>query len=98
MILLRLPGEAREVFTTRLRERLPLRAERVLRALEETRGAQGAGRTDFGERMRGRGARWDLVYDTFTLHARRLGFESTEEELEGLAPEVDRATQGELFS
>lgn len=97
-IMLRLPGEAREVFETHLRERLPLRADKVLRVFEEIRDVQGKRRLAFGERMRGRGPRWDLIQDTFTLHARKLGFEHTDEELEVLGPEMDRAQQGELFS
>ncbi len=38
-VLLRLPGPVGEVFATRLQAALPLRAERVLRRVRETRGA-----------------------------------------------------------
>ena len=96
-ILLRLPGEAREVFEQRLRANLPLRADKVMHALDDARRAQGTTRIEFGERMRGRGPRWDLIQDTFTLHARRLGFERTDEELDVLAPDTPKSQQGELF-
>ncbi len=39
-VLLRLPGSVKEVFEERLRAALPLRAERVLRRVRETRGGK----------------------------------------------------------
>ena len=70
--LLRLPGPVRPVFEERLREALPLRADKVLGALTEMReGRQADG--GFGKRMRGQGARWQAAADLFGLHARRLG-------------------------
>jgi DNA repair photolyase len=71
-ILLRLPAEVRPVFEERLREALPLRADRVLHALEDLRGGR---RNDprFGHRMVGAGPRWEAIEAVFATHCRRLG-------------------------
>ena len=71
-VLLRLPGEVEQVFTERLREALPLAADRVLHAQHEARGGR-ANDARFFERMRGRGARWKAIDDLFKLQATRLG-------------------------
>ncbi|MCA9696061.1 MAG: radical SAM protein, partial [Myxococcales bacterium] len=57
MIMLRLPGSVRPVFEERLQTLVPLRAGKVLHAVEDVRGGR---RNDarFGERMRGQGPRW----------------------------------------
>ena len=83
---------------TYMRERFPLRAERVMSALEETRREQTS-RARFGDRMRGAGARWDAIRDLFDLQCRRLGMEtSREDEVEPLTPDGgSNAVQGELF-
>ena len=52
MILLRLPTSVRPVFEERLRERFPLRADKVLSQLEACRVGQTS-RASFGARMRG---------------------------------------------
>jgi DNA repair photolyase len=73
-LLLRLPAEVLEVFRQRLTEAFPERARAVLAALAEMRGGKlREGR--FGERMRGHGARYQLLEDLFRLHCRRLGLE-----------------------
>jgi DNA repair photolyase len=71
-IALRLPAEVGPVFEQRLREVLPLRADKVLHAIEDMRGGK---RNDsrFGARMRGEGERWRMVEQVFELHCRRLG-------------------------
>ncbi|MEL6712454.1 MAG: PA0069 family radical SAM protein [Planctomycetota bacterium] len=98
MILLRLPTSVRPVFEERLRERFPLRADKVLSQLEACRVGQTS-RASFGARMRGEGARWLAIRDLYELHARRLGFEtSREEEVEPLTPHVPPGgEQLELF-
>lgn len=82
-VLLRLPAEVRPVFEQRLRAALPLRAERVLAALARLRPS-GSGA--FGERMRGRGAHWDAVWDLFRVTCRRLGLAHTERDAEPAEP------------
>lgn len=74
LTLLRLPGPVQAVFEARLAALLPLRAERVLHQLEACRGgARHEGR--FGERMRGRGARWEAIVQLADHTARRLGYQ-----------------------
>lgn len=72
MILVRLPGSVLPVFEQRLHDAVPLRANKVLRAIEDMRGGQ---RNDarFGARMRGRGPRWAAIEAVFETHRRRLG-------------------------
>ncbi|PRP91654.1 Radical SAM superfamily protein [Enhygromyxa salina] len=76
LILLRLPGSVLPVFEQRLTEAAPLRAAKVLRALEDLRGGK---RNDarFGARMRGQGPRWQAIESLFEAHRRRLGLAYT---------------------
>ena len=54
--------------------------------------------SDFGQRMRGSGPRWQTVVDLFELHLRGLGFEHpAEDELGILERDRGRARQGTLF-
>lgn len=77
MLLLRLPETVEEVFEARLRESLPLRADRVLHQLEACRG--GKRHTPaFGKRMVGSGARWRAIEQLFERTVQRLGFEGHE--------------------
>ncbi len=89
MIPLRLSPQVREVFEERLREAYPGRANKVLSALAQIRGGQ-SNQTNFGERMRGSGPRWQAVQDLFALECRRLGLnsavESKQQPVEPLAP------------
>ncbi len=72
-VLLRLPGSVREVFESRLRAALPLRAERVLHRLRETRGGQLYD-SRYGVRGRGEGLYAQTIQTLFEGTARRLGF------------------------
>jgi DNA repair photolyase len=71
-VLLRLPGEVREVFEERLRQAVPLRAAKVLAALTEARGGR-AGEARFGRRMVGAGPRWAAIEALFETRCRQLG-------------------------
>ena len=75
-ILVRLPGSVEQVFETRLRDAMPLRAERVLHQIKESRGGQ-LKESRFGKRMRGEGPRWSIVEHLFRTSAKRLGFVGT---------------------
>jgi len=70
--MVRLPSPVDRVFEARIRETLPLRADRILHQIEACRG--GA-RNDarFGARMRGQGARWQVIESMIAGAARRLG-------------------------
>ena len=74
--LLRLPGPVQAVFEERLREKLPLRAERVLHRIRETRGGQ-LHDNRFGHRMRGEGLYAETIRQLFEATARRVGLGTT---------------------
>lgn len=73
-VLLRLPGSVKEVFEARVREALPLRAEKILHRVRETRGGKLYD-ARFGVRGRGEGAYADAIAAVFEGCARRLGFD-----------------------
>ena len=75
--LLRLPGPVAQVFEERLRARLPLRAERVLHRIRETRGGQ-LNDSRFGHLMHGKGVYARAIDALFKTTARRLGLLPTE--------------------
>lgn len=74
-VLLRLPAEVAPVFEERLREALPLRAEKVLHAQTELRDGR-LNSPQFGARMRGAGVRWQAIDAMFRTHCRRLGLDA----------------------
>ena len=71
-VLLRLPSEVEQVFSERLRQAFPLRADKVLLLVRQMRGGR-SNDARFGSRMRGEGARYQLIADLFDRTARRLG-------------------------
>jgi DNA repair photolyase len=73
MMPVRLPGSVAEVFTTRLREAFPLRAERVLSHIREMRGGR-LNDSRFGSRQQGQGKYVEAVHQTFEAACRRLGY------------------------
>jgi len=77
MIPLRLPGSVEPVFIERLREALPLRAEKVLARVREMRGGQ-LNDPRFGSRMHGEGPYIEAVRLLFDQTARRLGLGTRE--------------------
>lgn len=73
MTPVRLPGNVAEVFERRLREALPLRADRVLQRVREMRGGR-LNDSRFGTRFRGEGRYVDALHQAFAATCRRLGF------------------------
>jgi DNA repair photolyase len=71
-VLLRLPGSVKQVFEERLRAALPLRADKVMNRVRETRGGE-LYRAEFGVRGRGEGNYAETIAALFTGTARRLG-------------------------
>ena len=71
-VLLRLPGPVKQVFEERLRAAMPLRVERVLHRIRETRGGKLYD-PRFGVRGRGEGAISEGIAMLFRTTARRLG-------------------------
>ena len=77
MVLLRLPGAVKQVFEDRVRAALPLRAERILRRVRETRGGKMYD-TRFGTRQTGEGPYADMIGTLFAQTATRLGLIGSE--------------------
>ena len=73
-VLLRLPGPVKEVFEARLRAALPLRADKVLRRIRETRGGKMYD-SRFGVRGTGEGVYAEAIAQLFEQTAQKLGFE-----------------------
>jgi DNA repair photolyase len=71
-VFLRLPGSVAAVFEQRVREALPLRAERILARVREARGGKLYD-SRFGVRGRGQGTYAETVRELFETTARRLG-------------------------
>jgi DNA repair photolyase len=71
-VLLRLPGPVGQVFEERMRAAMPLRVERILHRIRETRGG-ALNDSRFGVRGRGEGAYALAIRALFTATAARLG-------------------------
>ncbi len=76
-VLLRLPGSVKDVFEARVRAALPLRAEKILHRVRETRGGKLYD-SRFGVRGRGTGKYADAIEAVFDATVKRLGFNETE--------------------
>jgi DNA repair photolyase len=72
-VLLRLPGSVKEVFETRVRAALPLRADKILHRIRETRGGKLYD-SRWGVRGRGTGLYADAIEKVFDSAVKRLGF------------------------
>jgi DNA repair photolyase len=95
--LLRLPGSVRPYFLERLQEKLPLRSQKIINRIKEVKGGV-LNRSGFGERMRGDGPYWDMVVQTFNIHARRLGLNQKRYEMKERRKTFRRpSAQGSLF-
>jgi DNA repair photolyase len=94
MVLLRLPGPVKDVFETRLRAALPLRADRVVRRIQETRGGKMYD-SRFAVRGRGEGPYAAAITSLFEQTANRLGFETKPHE-EPPSPSTFRRPRGQL--
>jgi len=94
LVPLRLPAEVAPVFEERLREALPLRAEKVLAAVREMRGGR-LNDPRFGARFTGLGPRWAAVEQVFRVQCRQLGLQLAERGEREPRPPPER--QGRLF-
>lgn len=98
-MLLRLPLEIRDLFFEWLHQHHPLRAQRVISLLRQSRGGEDYD-SRFGHRMRGTGAFADLLEQRFKLCCRRLGLRVGEippSRTELFTPPVLRQGQFDLF-
>jgi DNA repair photolyase len=80
-VLLRLPGAVKSVFEERLRANLPLRAERVLHRIRETRGGKLYD-SRWNVRGRGEGLYADTLSALFDAAVRKFGLDGAEWEKE----------------
>ena len=71
-VLLRLPGSVKQVFEERLRAALPLRADKVLNRIRDTRGGKLYD-ARFGTRGQGEGVYAEAIAALFDTTAKRLG-------------------------
>ena len=92
-VLLRLPGAVKHVFEERLRASLPLRADRVLRRIRETRGGKLYD-SRFGTRGSGEGPYADAIASLFDQTAQKLGYDPHEPIAP--APATFRRPRGQL--
>ena len=74
-VLLRLPGSVKTVFEERMRIALPLRAEKILHRVRETRNGK-LYESAWGTRGRGEGPYADAIAQVFESCVRRLGFKT----------------------
>lgn len=78
MTLLRLPLEVKEVFSQRLKEQFPDRAQKVLNQLAAMKGGV-LNRAEFGTRMHGDGPQWEAIKWVYDQTCNRLGMNSGDE-------------------
>jgi DNA repair photolyase len=75
MVLLRLPGPVKDVFEQRLRASLPLRADKVLRRIRDTRGGKMYD-ARFSVRGKGEGPYAEAIGALFEQTCQRLGLQT----------------------
>lgn len=73
-ILMRLPANVKEVFEARIREGMPLTADRILARTREVRGGR-LNDPRFGSRMHGEGEYAEAIRTLFEVTARKLGLD-----------------------
>jgi DNA repair photolyase len=78
-VLLRLPGHVKEVFESRIRAALPLRAEKILHRVRETRDGKLYD-ARFGVRGRGEGPYAEAIAQVFEVTTKRLGMNRDDDE------------------
>ena len=83
-ILLRLPLEVSDLFQQWLEEYYPLKAEHVMTRVRDTRGGKEYV-SEFGERMRGRGAFAEMIAQRFALACKKLGLAPRDYDLNAAA-------------
>lgn len=71
-VLLRLPGSVKQVFEERVRAAMPLRAEKILNRIRETRGG-ALYQSEYGTRQTGEGLYAQTIANLFATTCRRLG-------------------------
>jgi DNA repair photolyase len=94
-ILLRLPLSVRPVFEDWLRREYPLKADRVLSLIRDTRGGR-LNDSQFGRRMRGEGPYARQIAQTFRVFAKKHGLDRPLEELDSTQFRPPRLPSGQM--
>ena len=81
-VLLRLPGAVKQVFEERIREVMPLAADKVMHRIRETRGGDKLYDPSFLTRGRGHGPYADTIAMMFDTTIKRLGLNRRDENFE----------------
>lgn len=76
-VLVRLPGSVKQVFEERVRAAMPLRAERILHRIRETRGGNLYD-SRWGTRGKGEGPYAEMIRDLFETTCHKLGLNAHE--------------------
>jgi DNA repair photolyase len=79
-VMVRLPHEVKDLFRSWLQEHMPLRAERVMAAINDIRGGRDND-PRFGSRMRGEGNLAELLRQRFVLAIRKHGLNQRRDSL-----------------
>jgi DNA repair photolyase len=100
--LLRLPGAVKQVFEERIREGMPLAADKILHRIRETRGGEKLYDSRFHVRGRGQGPYAEFIATMFASTVTRLGLnerrrDKTQPMMMGTAPagQADLRAEGE---
>lgn len=95
--LLRLPGSVAPYFIESLERTMPDRAPKILKRIREMRDGK-LNLPEFGNRMKGTGAHWEMLAQLFKLHCQKLGFNQPGDRREEQAKTFRRPTaQQSLF-
>ncbi len=92
---LRLPGSVEQVFLSRLRKAMPLRAERIENRIRDIRGGQLDDKR-FGRRMTGQGNYWETIQKLFQIAARKAGLQTDTRRLIKIKPARRKSPQAQL--
>jgi DNA repair photolyase len=96
-VLLRLPGPVAPVFEARLREALPLRAEKILRRIRETRDGKMYD-ARFGSRQRGEGVYAETIATLFDRMVKKLGLTGGMDNQLDVSDDADRHGKASTFT
>ncbi|MBI2069807.1 MAG: PA0069 family radical SAM protein [Elusimicrobia bacterium] len=80
MVILRLPGNVREVFLTRMAREFPDRIKKIESFIRAAKGG-ALNRSQFFQRHQGQGLYWETIKKLFSIQVKKLGFDEDDEKL-----------------
>ena len=95
-VLLRLPAQVLPVFEERVRKALPERADKIFNAVREVRQGE-LNDSEFGQRMVGKGPRWQIIASLFDTQCDKHGFNQRGELGEAQSLQKAGPLQASLF-